>query len=70
MSHRLRPQRRFWHRFRLAADPFPALMALAVNLEIEKPKLTARGVGGMLGKGTKGTRRLRYTLDYTSWCSS
>jgi hypothetical protein len=62
MSHRHRPQRRFWHQFRLAADPFPSLMAIAVNLEIERPKLTASGDGGMPGEGT---RRLRYTLDYT-----
>jgi len=67
MSHRLRLQRRFWHRFRLAADPFATLMALAVNLEIKRSKLTARGDGGMPGEGT---RRLRYTLDYTPKCSS
>jgi hypothetical protein len=67
MSHRHRPRRRFWHQFRLAADPFPALMALAVNLVIERPKLTARGDGGI---PSEGTRRLRFSLDYTPKCSS
>lgn len=61
MSHRHRPQRRLRNRFRLAADHFPVLMALAVNLEIERPKLTARVEGGMPGEGT---RRLRSTLAY------
>jgi hypothetical protein len=63
MSQRHRPQRRFRNRLPLAADPFPVLMALAVNLEIERPKLMARVEGGMPGEGT---RRLRSTLDYNS----
>jgi hypothetical protein len=60
MSHRHRLQRRFWHQFRLAADPSPALTALADSLEIEPLKLTARDGGGM---PLEGTRRLRDTID-------
>jgi hypothetical protein len=61
MSQRQRLQHRFRRQFHLAADHFPVLMALAVTLEIVRPKLTARVEGGMPGEGT---RRLRFTLGY------